>query len=79
MNIGRKPPVGRITIYDSTLNDKVSESIGIYAIYDTIANHLENRDNDLDRWLTQLDIQGGSDKSGPISMLHRCVKKNLFQ
>jgi hypothetical protein len=56
MNIGRKPPVGRITIYDSTLNNKVSESIGIYAIYDTIANHLENRDNDLDRWLTQLDI-----------------------
>ena len=56
MNIGRKPPVGRITIYDSTLNDKVSESIGIYAIYEAIANHLENRDNELDRWLTQLDI-----------------------
>jgi exonuclease III len=54
--IGKVPPVGKVTIYDSTLSDSLSESIGMLALYDTYANHLSERDGELDRNLTQLDI-----------------------
>ncbi len=33
--IGKTPPAGKITIYDSTLSDSLAESIGILALFDT--------------------------------------------
>ncbi len=54
--IGKIPPVGKITIYDSTLSDSLAESIGILALFDTYASHLLERDENLDRNVAQLDI-----------------------
>jgi hypothetical protein len=56
LTIGKAPPVGRVTIYDSTLSDPLSESIGVLALYDILGNHLTVRDDNLDRNVTQLDI-----------------------
>ncbi len=54
--IGKTPPAGKITIYDSTLSDSLAESIGILALFDTYASHLVERDENLDRNVAQLDI-----------------------
>ncbi len=54
--IGKTPPAGKITIYDSTLSDSLAESIGILALSDTCASHLLERDENLDRNVAQLDI-----------------------
>jgi exonuclease III len=54
--IGKTPPAGKITIYDSTLSDSLAESIGILALFDTYASHLLERDENLDRNVAQLDI-----------------------
>jgi exonuclease III len=56
LTIGEAPPVGKITIYDSTLSDSLSESIGVLALYDILGSHLSVRDEILDRNVTQLDI-----------------------
>jgi hypothetical protein len=53
---GKALPVGNVTIYDSTLSDSLSESIGVLALYDTYASHVTVRDANLDQNLTQLDI-----------------------
>jgi hypothetical protein len=54
--IGRGGNKGKITVYDSTLEDPVAETMGVYAIYDVINNHLEVRNEDLTRTLVQLDL-----------------------
>jgi exonuclease III len=56
LTIGKTPPVGKVTIYDNTLSDSLSESIGLLALFDSYANHVVDRDVEFDRNLTQLDI-----------------------
>ncbi len=47
---------GKITIYDSTLEDAVADTVGVCAIYDVINNHLEVRNEELTLNLVQLEI-----------------------
>jgi exonuclease III len=56
LTIGKTPRAGKVTIYDNTLSDSLSESIGIMALFDSYANHAVDRDVELDRNVTQLDI-----------------------
>jgi exonuclease III len=56
ISTGRGGSKSKVTVYDSTLEDPVAETMGLYAIYDVINNHLETTNEGLTRTLIQLDL-----------------------
>jgi exonuclease III len=56
MQLGDVKRIGKITIGDGILEDPIVEDISCWAVYDSIANHLLVKDNDLVNNLVQVKI-----------------------
>ncbi len=56
LTLGRKPQGGKISVYNDTLCDPITEYMGALAFYDSLNAHLSIADRDLARDVGQLDI-----------------------
>jgi hypothetical protein len=56
MGIGQRNNSTKVSIRDSTLDDEMTLDNGVAAVYESIANHLTNRDNVLHNDMVQLNL-----------------------
>jgi hypothetical protein len=54
--LGRKGGVLKLTVSDKVLDDILSEHVGHLAVYESIATHLLERDQNLNDTIVQLDL-----------------------
>jgi hypothetical protein len=56
MKIGKHKTCGKIMVHDVTLEDTICVPLGRWAVFDTINNHLTDRDEQLTATLVQYDL-----------------------